>query len=110
MKHREVERNEGNTYPFGRRGSDPICYKGIQPFADGDIADVVLYAANTPEYRQIAEVLVLATHQANGQHHGAPSVIGSTACQCVSALCAMKQSFQTAILHTKPKRINVIPV
>lgn len=68
------------------------------------------YAANTPEYRQIAEVLVLATHQANGQHHGAQSVMGCTACQCVSALRAMRQSFQTAILHTKPKRINVIPV
>lgn len=110
MKHRKVERNEGNTYPFGRRGSEPTCYKGKQPFADGDIADVMLYAANTPEYRQIAEVLVLATHQANGQHHGAPSVMGCTACQCVSALRAMRQSFQTAILHTKPKRINVIPV
>ena len=28
--------------------------------------DVVLYAANAPEHVQIAEVLVLATHQANG--------------------------------------------
>lgn len=41
-------------------------YKGIKPLTGDDIADVVLYAANAPEHVQIAEVLVLATHQANG--------------------------------------------
>lgn len=41
-------------------------YKGIQPLTGDDIADVTLYAANAPEHVQIAEVLVLATHQANG--------------------------------------------
>ncbi|MGI6223800.1 MAG: SDR family oxidoreductase [Prevotella sp.] len=41
-------------------------YKGIQPLTGDDIADVALYAANAPEHVQIAEVLVLATHQANG--------------------------------------------
>ena len=30
-----------------------------------DIADVAVYAANAPEHVQIAEVLILATHQAN---------------------------------------------
>lgn len=41
-------------------------YKGIQPLTGDDIADVALYAANAPAHMQIAEVLVLATHQANG--------------------------------------------
>lgn len=41
-------------------------YKGIQPLTGDDIADVALYAANAPEHVQVAEVLVLATHQANG--------------------------------------------
>lgn len=41
-------------------------YKGIQPLIGDDIADVALYAANAPEHVQVAEVLVLATHQANG--------------------------------------------
>ena len=41
-------------------------YKGIKPLTGEDIADVVWYAASAPEHVQIAEVLVLATHQANG--------------------------------------------
>lgn len=41
-------------------------YKGIQPLTGDDIADVAFYAACAPEHVQIAEVLVLATHQANG--------------------------------------------
>lgn len=41
-------------------------YKGIKPLTGDDIADVALYAANAPEHVQVAEVLVLATHQANG--------------------------------------------
>ena len=41
-------------------------YEGIQPLTGADIADVAFYAASAPEHVQIAEVLVLATHQANG--------------------------------------------
>lgn len=41
-------------------------YMGIRPLTGDDIADVALYAANAPEHVQVAEVLVLATHQANG--------------------------------------------
>ena len=49
-------------------------YKGIRPLTGDDIADVAFYAANAPAHVQIAEVLVLATHQANGtvidRNHG----------------------------------------
>ena len=41
-------------------------YKGIKPLTGDDIADVAFYAASAPEHVQVAEVLVLATHQANG--------------------------------------------
>lgn len=41
-------------------------YKGIKPLTGEDIADVVFFAASAPEHVQIAEVLVLATHQASG--------------------------------------------
>ena len=41
-------------------------YKGIQPLTGADIADVAYYAASAPKHVQIAEVLILATHQASG--------------------------------------------
>lgn len=41
-------------------------YKGIRPLTGDDIAEVVYYAASTPEHVQIAEVLVMPTHQATG--------------------------------------------
>ena len=41
-------------------------YKGIQPLTGTDIADVAFYVASAPAHVQIAEVLVLATHQASG--------------------------------------------
>ncbi len=50
------------------RGDDQRAdnvYRGITPLTGDDVADVVFYAASAPEHVQIAEVLVLATHQAN---------------------------------------------
>ena len=41
-------------------------YRGIQPLTGDDIGDVAFYAASAPKHVQIAEVLVLATHQASG--------------------------------------------
>lgn len=41
-------------------------YNGIRPLTGDDIGDVCYYAASAPAHVQIAEVLVLATHQANG--------------------------------------------
>lgn len=41
-------------------------YKGIKPLTGDDIADVAYYAASAPGHVQIAEVLVLATHQGSG--------------------------------------------
>lgn len=41
-------------------------YKGITPLTGNDIADAMIYAVQAPKHVQIAEVLILATHQANG--------------------------------------------
>ncbi|MDE6562045.1 MAG: SDR family NAD(P)-dependent oxidoreductase [Muribaculaceae bacterium] len=41
-------------------------YKGIVPLTGDDIADAALYAVQAPPHVQIAEMLILATHQASG--------------------------------------------
>lgn len=41
-------------------------YQGIVPLTGDDIADAALYAAQAPVHVQIAEMLILATHQASG--------------------------------------------
>ncbi|MDD7317676.1 MAG: SDR family NAD(P)-dependent oxidoreductase [Prevotella sp.] len=61
-----VETNFSNVRFHGDNARAENVYKGIKPLTGDDIADVVLYAANAPAHVQIAEVLVLATHQASG--------------------------------------------
>ena len=61
-----VETNFSVTRFHGDRQRADNVYQGIKPLSGDDIADVCLYAAEAPAHVQIAEVLVLATHQANG--------------------------------------------
>jgi hypothetical protein len=61
-----VETNFSNVRFHGDNERAANVYKGIKPLTGNDIADVAVYAANAPEHVQIAEVLILATHQASG--------------------------------------------
>ena len=61
-----VETNFSNIRFHGDTDRAANVYKGIQPLTGDDIADVAVYAANAPAHVQIAEVLILATHQASG--------------------------------------------
>lgn len=61
-----VETNFSNVRFHGDTERADNVYKGITPLTGADIADVAFYAASAPAHVQIAEVLVLATHQASG--------------------------------------------
>ena len=61
-----VETNFSNTRFHGDTERAANVYKGIKPLTGDDIADVAVFAANAPAHVQIAEVLILATHQASG--------------------------------------------
>ena len=61
-----VETNFSNVRFKGDEERAAKLYTGIKPLTGDDIADVAVYAANAPEHVQIAEVLILATHQASG--------------------------------------------
>ena len=61
-----VETNFSNIRFHGDTERASKLYTGIKPLTGDDIADVAVYASNAPEHVQIAEVLILATHQASG--------------------------------------------
>jgi len=61
-----VETNFSNVRFHGDTERASKVYQGIKPLTGADIADVALYAAQAPAHVQIAEVLILATHQASG--------------------------------------------
>lgn len=61
-----VETNFSNIRFHGDTDRAANVYKGIKPLTGADIADVALYAASAPKHVQIAEVLILATHQGSG--------------------------------------------
>ena len=61
-----VETNFSNVRFHGDNERADNVYKGIKPLTGADIADVAFYAASAPKHVQIAEVLILATHQASG--------------------------------------------
>lgn len=61
-----VETNFSNIRFHGDHERAAKLYHSIKPLTGDDIADVAVYAANAPAHVQIAEVLILATHQASG--------------------------------------------
>ena len=61
-----VETNFSNIRFHGDNDRAANVYKGIKPLTGDDIADVAVYTSNAPAHVQIAEVLILATHQASG--------------------------------------------
>ena len=61
-----VETNFSNTRFHGDTDRAANVYKGIKPLTGDDIAEVAVFASNAPKHVQIAEVLILATHQASG--------------------------------------------
>lgn len=61
-----VETNFSVTRFAGDKERANKVYHGIKPLTGEDIAEVVYFAASAPAHVQIAEVLVLATHQASG--------------------------------------------
>ena len=59
-----VETHFSNVRFHGNDSRAEKVYEGVKPLTGADIAEVVFYAASAPAHVQIAEVLVLATHQA----------------------------------------------
>lgn len=61
-----VETHFSNVRFHGDDARADKVYQGIKPLTGDDIADVAFYAASAPAHVQIAEVLILATHQGSG--------------------------------------------
>lgn len=61
-----VETNFSKVRFHGDEKRAEGVYTGIEPLKGEDIADAALYAAQAPAHVQIAEMLILATHQASG--------------------------------------------
>lgn len=61
-----VQTNFSNVRFHGDDARADTVYKGIKPLTGDDIAEVAYFAASAPEHVQIAEVLILATHQGSG--------------------------------------------
>ncbi len=68
-----VETNFSRTRFKGDNERADSLYRGIKPLTGDDIADTAFYCAEAPAHVQIAEVLILATHQAS------PSIVSRKA-------------------------------
>ncbi len=62
-----VETNFSNVRYHGDTAAAKKLYTGIKPLTGADIAEVIYFTASAPAHVQIAEVEILATHQATAQ-------------------------------------------